>query len=154
MSSTVETDPTRYARRADLVARFGGWEICDLADEDGDGRDDAGRIDAVLADVSAQIDAALATAWDLPLAGPGPWPALTAVACDLARLRLFDEAAPDGVVARARAARKALSDLVAGESVLLSADGKPVPRREEALMSVCGSRPMIAIALGRAGGCS
>ncbi len=141
--------PTRYATRADLVARFGSCEIGDLADEDMDGRDDPGRIDAVLADVSAEIDAALARAWDLPLEGPGPWPALTAAACDLARLRLYDEAPPEGVIARARAARSALRGLVDGKSALLDAASSIVARREETLISVRGPSAVIAVALGR-----
>ena len=52
-----------YATRADMEARFGAEEALDLA---GMG---AGRIEAALADAAAEIDAALAAAYRLPLSG-------------------------------------------------------------------------------------
>ena len=52
-----------YATRADMEARFGAEEALDLAGMQ------AGRIEAALADAAAEIDAALAAAYRLPLSG-------------------------------------------------------------------------------------
>ena len=148
-----------YATRADLEARFGADEALDLS---GTGDE---RIEAALADASAEIDAALAAAYRLPLGGaekspgtgaekspgtgaekspgtgaeksPGTgaennWPRLVAIACDLARARLYDDVSSAEVSARAEQARTALTRLADGEEALLDAAGGPAARRDRA----------------------
>ena len=114
-----------YATRADLEARFGVDEALDLA-----GAGEA-RIFAVLADAAAEIDAALAAAYRLPLAGRR-WPRLAAIACDLARRALYDDAVSAEVSARAEQARAALARLVEGAEALLDDAGQPAPRLDKA----------------------
>ena len=96
-----------YAARADLEARFGADEIARLADTGDDG---AARMDAALADAAAAIEAMLREAFEAPLPD-GSYPLLTAVACDLARERLYDDKAPEAVTARAELARASLTDI-------------------------------------------
>lgn len=110
-----------YATRADLESRFGADEALDLAGMQ------AGRIETALADAAAEIDAALATAYRLPLGG-GPWPRLVGIACDLARRALYDDVSPAEVSARAEHARAALARLADGTEALLDASGGPAPR--------------------------
>lgn len=114
-----------YATRADLEARFGAEETLDLAGMQ------AERIESALADAAAEIDAALAAAYRLPLVG-GPWPRLVGVACDLARRALYDDVSSAEVDARAERARAALARLAAGEEALLDDSGRPAPRRDTA----------------------
>ena len=124
-----------YATRADLEARFGADEALDLS---GTGDE---RIEAALADASAEVDAALAATHRLPLGGaeksPGTgaassWPRLVAIACDLARARLYDDVSSAEVSARAEQARTALTRLADGEEALLDAAGGPAARRDRA----------------------
>ena len=114
-----------YATLADLEARFGAEEALDLA-----GKQD-GRIESALADAAAEIDAALAAAFRLPLAG-GSWPRLVGIACDLARRALYDDVSPAEVTARAERAQAALARLAAGDEALLNDSGQPAPRRDRA----------------------
>lgn len=116
-----------YATRADLEARFGADEALDLAIT-GDA-----RLEAALADACAEIDAALAAAYRLPLGGgDDSWPRLVAIACDLARARLYDDVSSAEVSARAEQARTALSRLADGEETLRDAAGRPATRRDRA----------------------
>lgn len=115
-----------YATRADLVARFDAGEMDALAPLDDDGA--SPRAEAVIADACAEIDAVLAEGYDLPLPA-AECPLLKAAACDIARLRLYDDAAPDRVLGRASSARKRIRQLAAGELHLLAADGTRVERR-------------------------
>lgn len=113
-----------YATRQDLADRFGADEIGDLAPAD------SGRDAAALADADAEIDAALAAAYDLPLSGA--YPALLAIACDLARLRLYDDAVPpEAVLGRANRSRARLREIADGKSALVDSDGDLVDRRIE-----------------------
>ena len=114
-----------YATRADLEARFGAEEALDLA-----GKQD-GRIESALADAAAEIDAALAATFRLPLAA-GSWPRLVGIACDLARRALYDDVSPAEVTARAERAQAALARLAAGDEALLDGSGQPAPRRDRA----------------------
>ena len=114
-----------YATRADLEAHFGAEEALDLA-----GKQD-GRIESALADAAAEIDAALAAAFRLPLAA-GSWPRLVGIACDLARRALYDDVSPAEVTARAERAQAALARLAAGDEALLDDSGQPAPRRDRA----------------------
>lgn len=95
-----------YAATADLVARFGESELIQLSDRLGDGVMDAAVINQALADAGAVIDGHLAGLYTLPLA---PVPAiLVGYACDLARERLYKDAAPETVGRRADDARRFL----------------------------------------------
>ena len=113
-----------YAARADLEARFGADEIARLADTGDDG---AARMDAALADAAAAIEAMLREAFEAPLPD-GSYPLLTAVACDLARERLYDDKAPEAVTARA-----SLTDIATDRTALIDAAGEVIrPRRASA----------------------
>ena len=123
-----------YATRADMEARFGAEEAVDLAGMQ------AGRIEAALADAAAEIDAALAAAYRLPLVGSS-WPRLVGIACDLARRALYDDVSPEEVTTRAERAQAALARLASGEEALLDGAGHPVLRRDKAARS--GPAPAI-----------
>lgn len=121
-----------YATRADLVARFGAGEMDLLAPLDE--ADASARADAALADACAEFDAVLAEGYDLPLPSGTSYPLLLAAACDVARLRLYDDTAPDRVLGRAASARKRIRQLAAGELHLLAATGVRVERRPSILI--------------------
>ncbi len=110
-----------YATVADFEDRFGEDEAMRLGD--------AKRLAVALGDAAAEIDAHLATAFTVPLTG-GPFPMITSIACDLARIRLYDEAATDTVRDTAKRARLLLDRLVSGEADLLDADGMPLAPRD------------------------
>ncbi len=114
-----------HATRADMEARYGAAEM--------DALDRAGGFEAALADASAEIDAALAAAYGAP--APGAHPALRGIACDLARERMYDDAAPETATLRAGGARERLRRLAAGEESLVDAAGVPAPRRAAARWS-------------------
>ncbi len=116
-----------YATRQDLEARFGPVEIENL---DGDGSD-PDRVAPVLADISAEIDGHLAVAYALPLPA-GTYPLLTAIACDLARARLYTTSELLEPKKRRDSARAKLKRLAAGELQLVSAAGDVVERRNRA----------------------
>lgn len=84
-----------YATQADLEARFGAEEVLQLADRNGDGVIDAGVIDQALADADAEIDGHLGSRYQLPMAAV---PQIIKVyACDIARYRLYANAATEEV---------------------------------------------------------
>ncbi len=116
-----------YAIRADLEARFGASEIERLGDG-GLPAGEAGKIDAALSDADAEIDAALAELYVLPLPA-GDYQLLTSIACDLARARLYDDAAPEAVTGRARMGREVLAALKKGDLLIVGKDGEAVKRR-------------------------
>lgn len=108
-----------YATAGDMDTRFGAAEVAKLGDAD--------RIAEALGDAAAEIDAALAPRYALPLAA-GPWPLLRALECDLARYRLYDNSAPDPVSDRAAKARTILAAIGKGDLALLDAAGKAPAR--------------------------
>lgn len=120
-----------YATRDDLVARFGADELDEIAPLDDHGA--SRRAEAVIADACAEIDAVLAEGYDLPLPS-GEYPLLKAAACDVARLRLYDDTAPDRVMGGASSAHKRIRQLAAGELHLLAATGARVERRSGILI--------------------
>lgn len=112
-----------YAIAADLIARYGETEIIQLSDRLGDGILDAGVVDQALADAGAVIDGYLSGRYALPLL---PVPAiLVGYACDLARERLYKDAAPEIVVKRADDARRFLA-LVGQGKLSLGVTPEPV----------------------------
>ncbi|MDR2092280.1 MAG: DUF1320 domain-containing protein [Azoarcus sp.] len=100
-----------YASLGDLIARYGAEEINLLASTDQTGTPDPVLVDRVLADATAEIDAALTGRYRLPL---DPVPTLIVrIACELAHEALFRE--PLGAVKdRAEQARKTLVGLANG----------------------------------------
>lgn len=110
-----------YAVLADLVDRYGEEEVVHLTDRVGDRMIDATVVERALADAGAVIDGHLAGRYALPLSQT---PAiLTGYACDLARERLYKDAAPEAVIKRADDARKFLALLAKGQITLgLAAD--------------------------------
>jgi len=115
-----------YATSQDLIDRYGEPELIQLADRDGDGGWEVAVVDRTLADTDAEIDAALAARYPLPLATV---PALlVGLACDIARYRLHVDGVPDHVRDAAANARKILAALAAGTMTLgLPAASEPVP---------------------------
>lgn len=87
-----------YATEADLRAQFGAQEIDELLDRDRDGSPDTGAADAALEHASAEIDAYLARRFTVPVTGADRM--LRGISCDLARYRLYDEAAPEAASTR------------------------------------------------------
>lgn len=124
-----------YATLSDMQARFGTTEIEELENRNTDDDDDDaadGRVTAALADASAEIDASLAQTYALPLK-TGTWPLLRALACRLARARLYDNAIPDDIMEDQRGARARLKSLASGELRLVDDDGTVVLTRTLAL---------------------
>lgn len=133
-----------YAAYAQMAARFG----VELEDLRGDGRAPAqgetadadamvyDRVRTALDDASADIDAELATAWDLPLPAPATqYGMLVAIACDLARLRLYEEDPTKAVLKRADDANARLGQLVEGKRELVGSASGRVARRATAQFS-------------------
>jgi len=105
-----------YATEQDLIDLFGPDEIRQLTDRDGDDLNDAAYLAAVLADTDAEMDAYLRVRYALPLSAT---PArLRAVACDIARYRLYPLAVPEAVRQRYEDSRLYLKDLAAGRAEL------------------------------------
>lgn len=101
-----------YATQADLVARFTESEIGQVADTDGSGEIDPALVARALADADAEIDAALAVRYQLPLASVPPL--LVRIACDLARFSFYTDAVPEVVALRQKNAVRLLADIAAG----------------------------------------
>lgn len=128
-----------YATAGDLRARFQGERDDDVEVDDLAGTGDA-RLSAALEDVSAEIDSVIHDLYELPLPA-GPWPLLRAIACDLARLRLYDDEAPDRVKGAGSSARKKLRMLAAGETALVDENGQRAARR--ALVQATAPEPVM-----------
>ena len=88
-------------------------------------------IATALDDAGAEIDAALATEFALPLDTAKTWPGLTAIQCDLARLALFDDSVPDAVKDRATDARSRLGLIASGTRQLVDGDGGTAERSDQ-----------------------
>ncbi|WP_420585831.1 phage protein Gp36 family protein [Ruegeria sp.] len=129
-----------YATRQDLIDRFGADEIAAL--DAGTGPETYPRVKAAIADATAEIDAVLSARWDLPLPA-GDYPLLTAIASDIARARLYDDAAPETVRDRATRARAKLRTIPEGRYQLVTAAGAEAPARQQddAAGQICGPRP-------------
>ena len=108
--------------RQDLEDRFGAPELAAL-----DATEDGREVARAITDTEAEIRAELAVNYDLPLASACPQ--LTAIGCDLARRRLYDEAVTDNVRNSASRSRKQLKRLGAGEIPLIDAAGQVVAQR-------------------------
>jgi phage gp36-like protein len=101
-----------YATQADLVSRFGETEMIQLSDRTNTGEIDEAVVTAKIADADAEIDAYLASRFDLPL--PVIPTVLVRVACDIARYHLSDDRATEDVIRRYNAALDFLKAVVKG----------------------------------------
>ena len=128
-----------YAAPADLRARFQGERSGDVEIDDLAGTGDA-RLTAALADASIEIDSVIGHLFVLPLPA-AVWPLLRSVACDIARLRLYDDEAPKRVMGAASAARSRLRRLAGGELALVDDAGRLAPRRP--LVQATGPEPVM-----------
>jgi phage gp36-like protein len=102
-----------YAVKADLEDRFSAQEILQLLDRDGNGVEDPGVLDKVLADTDAEIDAYLRTRYTLPL-NPVPT-VIVRLAAEIARYRLWSNNASEEVRNRYKDAIKFLTSVSQGE---------------------------------------
>ena len=119
-----------YATEQDLIDLFGSVEVLQLTDRDDDDDPDADYLDQVLADTDAEMDAYLRVRYALPLSAIPV--RLRAVACDIARYRLYPLAVPEAVRQRYEDSRLYLKDLAAGRAELDLAT-PPTPSAEAAV---------------------
>jgi phage gp36-like protein len=105
-----------YITLTDLQQRFSADEILALAD-DGAGQIDQDEIDRAIEDASGEIDGYVAAGgYAVPLS---PVPSIVkAYACDIARYRLYDDAATEQVTKRYDDAIKFLRAVARGEVLL------------------------------------
>lgn len=108
-----------YVTQQQLIDRFGSEELIQLTDRANAGAIDTAVLNQAIADAGAEIDGYLAGRYQLPLATA---PSILALYCgDIARYRLYDDAARDEVRKRYDDAIEFLK-LVAKGTVRLGAD--------------------------------
>lgn len=134
---------TTYATLADLVARFGEREIAQLTNRDGLDVIDSSVADQALADANAEAEAYLAARYPVP---PAPVPqVLVMVVCNIARYRLYDDAAPEEVRRRYEDAARLLARIASGEISIGPAQSAPTHAQTAQLVggspAVFGRRP-------------
>jgi phage gp36-like protein len=103
-----------YCTVADLSGRFGEAELIQLT---ASGQGPGAGVDSAVAalaihDATAEIDGYLARRYTLPLTAPGA--NLVRIACDIARYRLYEDAAPDTVRQRYEQAIRYLERVAGG----------------------------------------
>jgi phage gp36-like protein len=108
-----------YATQQDLTDRFGAVEIAQLSDRTNGAVVDAVVVGRALSDADAEIDAYLATRYQLPLASVPP--VLARMAADVARYRLYDDKAVESVRVRYQDAVSLLKRMARGEVQLPAA---------------------------------
>lgn len=109
-----------YAALADLQARYGADEILQLTDRDGDSLPDAAVYGPALDDASTEVDGYLGAVTAVPVATP---PALVVLlACEIARYRLWKDAASEEVRRRYVDAVAKLRDIAARRMVVPGLD--------------------------------
>lgn len=99
-----------------MINRFGESELVELTDTIGAGVINEAILQLAISDAENLIDAKLRGRYTLPIAPAQP--ALTRIACDLARYFLYDDAAPEQVKDRYAAAMRELRDYATGVSQL------------------------------------
>lgn len=115
-----------YATPQDLEARFGADELVARTDRTGSGLIDQAAVSRALADAAAEIDGYVAARYRLPL--PALPAVLTRIACDIARYRLWQDAASDEVRSRYEDARRLLEGIARGlVSLGLAEEDRPSP---------------------------
>lgn len=131
-----------YATLSDLIARFGEAELIQLTDRQGDGIVDQAVIDQALADAGAVIDGYLAGRYSLPLVSVPP--ILVGYACDLARARLYTDAAPEIVLKRESDALKFLALAAQGK---INLGSSPEPASDNSVQIASTDRRRYGIGL-------
>ena len=101
-----------YATQQDMTDRYGSEELIQLTDRSNSGAVDTTVLDQALADASAEMDGYLAARASLPLTATPP--VLTRICCEIARYYLYDDAAPDVVQQRYKAAEAFLVNFSKG----------------------------------------
>lgn len=109
-----------YATQTHLEDAFGSAEIKQIADRDLSGTADPAFIAAALARADAVIDSYLAGRYAIPIT-PAP-SVIVAVACDLARYYLYDDAAPERVQKAHDDAIAWLKSCAKGDVMVIGAD--------------------------------
>ncbi|MDR2186863.1 MAG: DUF1320 domain-containing protein [Azonexus sp.] len=126
-----------YATANDMMERFGEAEVVQLTD-----RASSDVAHQALADATAEIDIYLSNRYRLPLDPIAP--VIRRVACDIARYRLYDNAAPEEVRRRYEDAIRLLKALADG-TASLGLPGVVEPNGEAVVVSpghkVFGRRP-------------
>lgn len=101
-----------YANRLAMIDRYSEGELIQLTDRARLGVIDDAVLDQALLDADAEIDGYLAVRYTLPLASTPP--VLLRIACDVARYRLYDDAATEEVRNRYTDAVKWLAAIARG----------------------------------------
>lgn len=111
-----------YATSTDLETRFGEAEMIQLTDTTGTGVVDTARLALELESASGQMDVYLGARHALPLSDitQGQTNDLTRICCDIARYRLWNDAASDEVRLRYQDAIKTLEMIAKGTLPLLT----------------------------------
>ena len=102
-----------YCTRDDLRTRFGEIELRQIAAADSGHGTDETRIARALADATGEVDTYLGTRYPVPLATVPD--AIARVAADIARYRLYDQAAPEEVRRRYEDAVSLLRRIASGD---------------------------------------
>lgn len=134
-----------YATLTDLVARFGETEITQIGNSASFGAPvlDAVRVNVALDDANAEVEGYLAPRYPT---GLDPVPVLiTRLTCDIARYRLYDDAAPEAVRERYQDAVRLLTSISAGRVSFGQPEAAPTHSQvalcERARPSLFGRRP-------------
>lgn len=114
-----------YATQQDMIDRFAQTELVQLTDRANTGNIDATVLGQALADANAAIDGYLQGRYTLPLAVVPQ--VLTQYACDIARYRLYDDAASEQVQKRYDDAIKFLELVAQGKITLGLSSGGDAP---------------------------
>lgn len=101
-----------YAKRQDLVDRFGQQELLELTDKANQGSINDTAVTRALTDADANINGAIAGRYVLPL--PSTPVMLVRIACDIARYYLYDDKATEQVTKRYNDATAQLNAIGAG----------------------------------------
>jgi phage gp36-like protein len=112
-----------YASATEFRQAFGDSEAVQLATRVSGGAVDA-TLDVFLARAASEMDSRLAVRYAVPVVGAS---VLKAPCMDIARYRLFDDAAPETVRERYQDAIRWLADLATGRAVLRRDTGGVAP---------------------------
>ncbi|BBL70331.1 gp436 family protein [Methylogaea oryzae] len=113
-----------YAVKQDLIDRYGEAELIQLTDRASLGIIDDTVLGQAIGDAAAEIDGYLSGRYQLPLASVPS--VLVRIACDIARYRLYDQAAAEQVTKRYDDAVAMLRSIAKGE-LSLGTDGASAP---------------------------
>lgn len=102
-----------YATQSDMSDRFGAVELAQLTDRVNGAVIDATVLGRALTDADAEVDSYLARRYSLPLASTPV--VVVRIAADIARYRLYDDAAPTQVRQRYEDAVSLLKRMASGD---------------------------------------